>query len=65
MGNLLEQSSAWLAEKRRRHLSKPVTYQRGTVTTEVQAAIGRTVFEIDDGYGVLEKIESFFFRSET
>jgi len=35
-----------------------VTYQRGEDAVEVHAAIGRTVFEIDDGFGLIEKVES-------
>ena len=58
MADLLEQSSAWLDSQRVKHLSRMVTYQRGEDIVEVHAAIGRTVFEIDDGLGVIEKVES-------
>ena len=58
MTDLLEQGSAWLEQQRVEHMSKTVSYHRGADSVEVQATIGRTVFEIDDGSGILERIES-------
>ena len=58
MTDLLEQASSWLDEQRIQYMSKLVSYQRGETSIDVLATIGRTVFEIDDGTGVLEKIES-------
>ncbi|HUU35281.1 MAG TPA: hypothetical protein VMW48_14550 [Vicinamibacterales bacterium] len=56
--DLLDQASAWLDGKRKAHLSRPVTYQRGAESVEVQARVGRTVFEAADAYGVVERTES-------
>jgi hypothetical protein len=56
--DLLDQGSRWLDDQRLRHLSRPVTYCRGTASAEVQAAVGRTVFEVDNGAAVLEQIGS-------
>ncbi len=58
MADLLETASNWLEAKRTQHLSRTVTYQRGVDTVDVLASIGRTTFELDDGYGVLQKFES-------
>ena len=58
MVDLLEQGSAWLDQQRVQHMSRSVTYHRGENSVEVQATIGKWTFEIDDGMGVLEKIES-------
>lgn len=58
MADLLEKASAWLDEQRTRHASCVVTYVRGSQTLEVSATIGRTTFEVDDGYGVLVQHES-------
>lgn len=58
MGNLLQAGSAWLDAQRKAHMSSPVTYSRGEASVEVQATVGRTVFEIDDGAGILQKVES-------
>ena len=58
MTDLLEQASSWLDEQRIQYMSKLVSYHRGETSIDVLATIGRTVFEIDDGTGVLEKVES-------
>ena len=58
MADLLETASNWLEEKRTQHLSRTVTYQRGADTVDVPASIGRTTFEVDDGYGIVQKWES-------
>jgi hypothetical protein len=58
MPDLLEQASDWLDGMRQAHLSRPVTYRRGEDSIEVAATVGKTVFEIDDGYGAIERFES-------
>jgi len=58
MTDLLETASNWLEDQRTKHATRTVTYRRGNDTVQVLASIGRTVFEIDDDYGVLKKIES-------
>ena len=58
MADLLEQASTWLDGQRKTHLSRPVVYERGEESVEVQATIGRTVFELADAYGVVERTES-------
>ena len=56
--DLLEQASGWLANQRTKFLSRSVVYSRGNVSVGVQATIGKTAFEVDDGYGMIEKWES-------
>ena len=46
-------------------MSKTVSYHRGETSVEVQATIGKWTFEIDDGTGILEKIESRDFLIST
>jgi len=58
MPDLLEQGSAWLEDQRVRRLSRAVSYCRAEHSVDVQAAVGRTVFEVDNGAGVLESFES-------
>jgi hypothetical protein len=58
MADLLERASAWLDDQRTRHASRVVTNVRGSRTFDVSATIGRTTFEVDDGYGVLVQHES-------
>lgn len=58
MADLLATSSAWLEDQRTRHLSRLVTYRRGTLAAEVVATIGKTVFRVDDQYGGQIRSES-------
>ena len=58
MSDLLETASNWLEEKRTQHASRVVTYARGEQSVEVAATVGKTTFEVDDGYGVLVRHES-------
>ena len=58
MTDLLQQGSDWLEAKRTQYASRVVTYARGAQSVEVLATIGKTTFEVDDGYGVLVRHES-------
>jgi hypothetical protein len=63
--DLLAYGAAWLSERRHRHLTRPITYRRGSRTIETRATVGRTNWEVDDGHGYLERFESrdFVVRS--
>ena len=56
--DLLGQGASWLEDQRHQHLTRMVVYQRGVNEVELQATIGRTVFEQDDHAGGLTRIES-------
>lgn len=58
MADLLESASNWLENQRTTHRTVTVTYVRGDDTVDVSATIGRTQFEIDNGFGVIERTES-------
>ncbi|MFA6134565.1 MAG: hypothetical protein WC869_11175 [Phycisphaerae bacterium] len=58
MANLLEQAAGWLDRMRTAHLSRNVTYCRGAGSVQVAATVGRTVFEVENAYGIVEKAES-------
>lgn len=58
MGDLLQTGSAWLEDQRVKYCSHKVDYARGSVTVEVNATTGRTLFVVDDGYGAQIRIES-------
>ena len=66
MADLLEHGARWLDEQRHEHLTQTVTYRRGEVSVELQATIGRTEHEVENGYGVLEKVETrdYIVRAE-
>lgn len=56
--DLLASGAAWLSEQRHRHLTRSVEYRRGSRTIQLQATVGRTNWEVDDGHGHLERFES-------
>ena len=56
--DLLDRAAGWLADKLRAYASRSVTYARGSSAVAVDAVIGRTVFRIDKGYGLSERIEA-------
>lgn len=58
MTNLLQKASDWLEDQRTRHAASTVQYVRGSRAVELPATIGKTLFEVDDGYGVLVRHES-------
>jgi hypothetical protein len=58
VADLLQQAADWLDGMRVAHLSRPVQYCRGGDSVRVAATVGKTVFEIDDGYGTVERFES-------
>ena len=53
MTDLLQDGLGWLEEQRRKHLTRAVTYRRGSSAAEVPATVGATKFEVDDGYGTV------------
>lgn len=58
MADLLANAATWLAQQRTKHLSQPVLYRRDPDSVTVSATIGRTEFEIDDEFGVVQRTES-------
>ena len=58
MADILERGSNWLQNQRHAHATQTVTYERSVDSVGLAATIGRTMFEIDNGHGVLERIES-------
>ena len=58
MTNLLQTGSSWLADQMKTHASVDVVYERGAEEVPVKATIGKTEFELDDGSGVVVRIQS-------
>ncbi len=58
MTNLLDQGAAWLADQLKTYASTEVVYQRGANQVAVQATIGKTEFEVDDGAGIIQRVQS-------
>lgn len=58
MADLLANAATWLAQQRTKHLTQQVVYRRETNSVTVPATIGKTEFEVDDEFGVVQRIES-------
>jgi hypothetical protein len=64
VADLLGAGLDWLEQQRERFLTRPVRYRRpasGGATAQevaVPATVGRTVFRLDTGLGVTERIEA-------
>lgn len=58
MSDLLALGSDWLECQRKKFLSKTVTYTRGTDSVDLAATIGKTVFEVEKGFGLMERTEA-------
>ena len=57
--NMLAQANVWLNAQHQKHLTVPVQYRRrGGQTVEVPAALGRTLFRVEDEYGITIRTES-------
>lgn len=56
---MLEQAAAWLESRRAEHLAVQVRYRRRSgEEVAVAAALGRTLFQAEDQYGVTVRVES-------
>ena len=66
MGDLLEKSSDFLRQKRQDFMTRSVDYTRAAESVTLLATIGRTIFEVDAGNGILEKFEvrDYLIRTE-
>lgn len=58
MTDQLLQGAQWLDGQRHDYMSRAVVYSRGASAVEVQATIGRTVFEEAQEFGLLRRTES-------
>lgn len=56
--DLLRDGLGWLDRQRERFLARTVRYRRGALEAVLLATIGRTVFRLDIGMGVTERIEA-------
>jgi hypothetical protein len=58
MKDLLQQASDWLEKKRTQFAARIFLYSRGNQTQNIPATVGKTVFEVEDGHGILLRHES-------
>ena len=65
MTDMLAQGAAWLADQQKTFASCPVVYRRGGASEIVQATLGRSEAEYDDGYGGIVKVQCRDFLIHT
>lgn len=56
--DLLRDGLDWLDRQRERFLARSIRYRRGALEAVLLATIGRTIFRLDIGIGVTERIEA-------
>ena len=55
MTDLLQSGQNWLASKLKAHASQSVTYKRDSAEAELQATIGRSTYQQNDGEGIVTR----------
>ena len=58
MPDVLQASSDWLEDQRDEKRTIVVVYDRDGDQVSIDATVGETIFEIDNGFGVLERWEA-------
>jgi len=58
VADLLQKGSEFLESQRHQHMTRPVVYLRGGDSVELDATVGRTVFEQQDQFGVIHRTET-------
>jgi hypothetical protein len=53
MPDLMARAAAFVADKLGAHASRRVTYVRGQEAAELDATVGRSSFDLDDGHGIV------------
>jgi hypothetical protein len=62
---LLDKGAGWLADQLKTHASTEVVYQHGADQVTVSATIGKTEFEVDDGSGIIQHVQSRDYLIQT
>jgi len=57
VADLPQKGAAWLEGMRHKHVSRPVTYQRGEESITLNATVGRSLFQVVAADGVVEQVE--------
>ena len=65
MTDMLREAQSWLAEKLKAHASRLVVYHRDGIETELPATIGRSIYEQDDGEGIVTRSQVRDFLIDT
>ena len=65
MSDLLKNGQEWLASKLTQHASRQVVYRRGELGATLQATIGKSMYDQDDGEGIVTRSQVRDFLIDT
>jgi len=65
MPDMLRKGQEWLTSKLTTHASREVVYRRGELGVTLQATIGRSMYDQDDGEGVITRSQVRDFLIDT
>ena len=65
MSDLLRDGQNWLAAKLTKHASRTVVYRRGELGVELVATTGRSMYDQDDGEGIITRSQVRDFLIDT
>jgi hypothetical protein len=63
--DMLQKGQEWLASKLTQHASRQVVYRRGELGVTLQATIGRSMYDQDDGEGIVTRSQVRDFLIDT
>ncbi len=65
MTDMLQKGQEWLASKLTQHASRQVVYRRGELGATLQATIGKSMYDQDDGEGIVTRSQVRDFLIDT
>jgi len=65
MPDILQKGQEWLASKLTQHASRQVVYRRGVLGVTLQATIGKSMYDQDDGEGIVTRSQVRDFLIDT
>jgi hypothetical protein len=65
MTDMLQKGQEWLASKLTQHASREVVYRRGELGATLQATIGKSMYDQDDGEGIVTRSQVRDFLIDT
>ncbi len=65
MTDMLQKGQEWLASKLTQHASRQVVYRRERARSNLQATIGKSMYDQDDGEGIVTRSQVRDFLIDT
>ncbi len=65
MTDLLRKGQEWLASKLTQHASREIVYRRGELGVTLRATIGKSMYDQDDGEGIVTRSQVRDFLIDT